>query len=66
MVTTRTKGYTEIVKIADSALNVDKEKGRKYIEQYLTKFPESDLIYPFTALLNGNNNPIGLGHHDII
>lgn len=61
----RTKGYTELVKIAESALIGDKEKARKYIEKYLIKFPESDLVYPLTALLNGNNNPSGLGHHDI-
>jgi len=61
----RTKGYTEIVKIAEAALKGDTEKARKYINTYLLKFPESDLVYPFNALLNGNNNPSGLGHHDI-
>lgn len=56
----RTKGYTEIVKITEAALNGDKEKARKYIERYLIKYPESDLIYPFTALLKGDLNPSGL------
>lgn len=62
----RTKGYTDIVKIAEAALNGDKEKAVKHMKAYLIKYPESDLVYPFTALLNGNNNPSGLGHYDII
>ena len=61
----RTKGYTEIVKITEAALKGDKQKAVKHINAYLIKYPESDLVYPFTALLKGENNPSGLGHHDI-
>lgn len=61
----RTKGYTEIVKITEAALNGDKDKALKYINDYILKYPESDLILPFNALLKGDNNPSGLGHHDI-
>ena len=55
-----TKGYTEIVKITEAALDGDTEKARKYIEQFIVEYPESDLIYPFTHLLTGNKNPNGL------
>jgi len=58
----QTKGYTEIVKIAEAALNGDIEMARKYIERYIEKYPESDLIYPFTNLLKGESNPSGLTH----
>ncbi len=61
----KTTGYTEIVKITEAALKGDAEKARKYVERFMIKHPESDLIYPFNALLNGNNNPSGLGHGDI-
>jgi hypothetical protein len=56
----KTTGYTELVKIAEAALDGDKEKARKYVEKYIIKFPESDLIYPFTHLLKGEKNPSGL------
>ena len=56
----RTKGYTEIVKIAEAAFNGEQEKARKYINKYLIKFPESDLVYPFAAILRGDLNPSGL------
>lgn len=61
----KTTGYTEIVKIAEAALNNDKEKAIKYIRKFLIKFPENDLCYPFNYLLKGENNPQGLGHGDI-
>lgn len=61
----QTKGYTEIVKITEAALKGDKEKARKYVERFVIKYPESDLIYPFTHLLKEDNNPSGLGHGDI-
>ena len=56
----RTKGYTDIVKIAEAALNGDKEKAIKHIKAYLIKYPESDLVYPFSAILRGDLNPSGL------
>jgi hypothetical protein len=56
----RTKGYTEFVKIAEAGLHVDKEKVRKFIERYLEKWPETDLVYAFSALLKGDKNPSGL------
>ena len=56
----KTQGYTELVKIGEAALDGDKEKARKYVERFIVKFPESDLIYPFTHLLNGEKNPSGL------
>jgi len=61
----KTTGYTEIVKITEAALKGDTEKARKYVERFMIKHPESDLIYPFTHLLKGENNPSGLGHGDI-
>jgi len=61
----KTKGYTEIVKITEAALNGDKEKAKLYIEQYISEYPDSDLIKPFTHLLNGELNPDGLGFHEI-
>ncbi len=61
----QTTGYTEIVKITEAALKGDSEKARKYIERFIIKHPESDLIYPFTHLLKDENNPSGLGHGDI-
>lgn len=61
----KTKGYTELVKIIEASLSGDKEKAKKYIERYIIKYPESDLIYPFTHLLKGNSNPSNLGHGDI-
>jgi hypothetical protein len=57
-----TKGRTEIIKIVESALDGDKEKVKLYIERYIIKYPESDLIYPFANLLNGEKNPSKLGH----
>ena len=60
MAITRTKGYTDIVKIAEAALNGDKEKAIKHIKAYLIKYPESDLVYPFSAILRGDLNPSGL------
>lgn len=60
-------GYTELVKIAEAALNGDVEKAKTYINKFIIKFPvESDLTRPFRSLLNGNTNPSGLGFHDII
>ncbi len=53
----KTKGYTCIVKIAESALNGDTKKAKYYIKKYMVMYPESDLIYPFTHLLAGNLNP---------
>lgn len=61
----KTKGYTELVKITECALNGDKEKARKYVERYIEKWPESDLIYPFKHLLNGVINPSGLGFPEV-
>lgn len=61
----KTTGYTEIVKITEAALKGDAEKARKYVERFMIKHPESDLIYPFTHLLKGENNPSGLGHGEI-
>ena len=55
-----TKGRTEIIKITEAALEGDKEKAKKFIERYMIKYPESDLIYPFRNLLNSNKNPNGL------
>ena len=55
-----TKGRTEIIKITEAALEGDKEKAKKFIERYMIKYPESDLIYPFRNLLNNNKNPNGL------
>lgn len=54
-----TKGYTEIVKIAEAALNGDKEKARKFMQAYLIKYPVGEFVYPFTHLLNGENDPAG-------
>lgn len=62
----KTKGYTEIVKITEAALNGDIEKAKMYVERFIIKHPESDLIHPFTHLLNRNINPSGLGHGDIM
>jgi hypothetical protein len=56
----KTKGYTCFVKIAESALEGNAVKARKYIEKFIIMYPESDLIYPFTYLLNGVKNPDGL------
>jgi hypothetical protein len=61
-----TKGRTEIIKILEAALNNDKGKVINYTERYIIKYPESDLVYPFTQLLNGEKNPSGLGHGDIL
>jgi hypothetical protein len=61
-----TKGRTILIKIAECALNGDKDMARKYVEKYMIIYPDSDLIYPFTHLLAGENNPSGLGHHDIV
>ena len=56
------KGYTALVKIAESALNGDKEKARKYMKKYVEMYPDGDLALPFTRLLNGENSPIKLEH----
>lgn len=53
----RTTGYTEIVKIAECALNGDSERARVFIKRYIGKYPDKDLVYPFTHLLNGVTNP---------
>jgi hypothetical protein len=52
----RTKGYTEIVKITEAALNGDAERARMFVKRFIIKYPESDLIYPFTHLLNGETD----------
>ena len=57
----KTTGYTEIVKIAEAALKGDTEMAKKYINKFIIKHTHSDLIHPFTHLLNGENNPSGLG-----
>jgi len=57
----KTTGYTEIVKIAEAALKGDTEMAQKYVQRFIAKYPESDLIYPFTHLLKGESNPSGLG-----
>lgn len=56
----RTIGYTEIVKIAECALNGDSERARVFLKRYIGKYPDKDLVYPFTHLLNGVTNPSGL------
>ena len=61
----KTKGYTELVKITEAALQGNKENARKYVEKFMLKYPESDLIYPFTHLLKGDKNPSGLGNGNI-
>jgi len=57
----KTKGYAELVKITEAALDGNKENARKYVKRFMLKYPESDLIYPFTHLLKGDINPSGLG-----
>lgn len=54
------------MKIVEAALDLDRDKAIKYINKFIIKFPESDLIYPFTHLLKWKKNPSGLGHGDII
>jgi len=56
----KTIGYTEIVKITEAALKGDSEKAKKYIEQFMIKYPNSDLIYPFKNLLKQENNKLKL------
>jgi len=56
----KTEGYSCIVKIAEAALESDKEKAKKFMDRYITLYPISDLTFPFTHLLNGNKNPNGL------
>lgn len=41
----KTIGYTEIVKISEAALKGDSEKAKKYIEQFMIKYPNSDLNF---------------------
>ena len=62
----KTKGYTCFIKIAESALEGDIIKARRYIEKFIVMYPESDLIYPFQHLLNGIKNPDRLTLDDII
>lgn len=62
----KTKGYTEIVKIIEAALNGDIEKAHKYVDRFIIKYPESDLIYPITHILANNNNPSQIGHGNIL
>lgn len=61
----RTIGYTEIVKIAECALNGDSERAKVFIKRYIGKYPDKDLVYPFTHLLNGVTNPSGLNSNII-
>lgn len=61
----RTIGYTEIVKIAECALNGDSERARVFLKRYIGKYPDKDLVYPFTHLLNGVTNPSGLNSNII-
>lgn len=56
-----TKGYTEIVKIAEAGLLGDQQKVMKYMEKFLIKYPESDLCFAFNHLLNGDESPVGFG-----
>ena len=56
----RTIGYTEIVKIAEAALNSDPERARRFMKKYIDIYPDKDLVYPFTALLNAETNPSAL------
>lgn len=51
------EGYTEIVKLAESALNGDSEKSKLWINKFIDKYPNSELIKPFKALLIGDKNP---------
>ena len=51
------EGYTEIVKLAESALNGDSEKSKFWINKFIDKHPNSELIKPFKALLIGDKNP---------
>lgn len=51
------EGYTEIVKLAESALNGDSEKSKFWINKFIEKHPNSELIKPFKALLIGDKNP---------
>lgn len=51
------EGYTEIVKLAESALNGDSEKSKVWINKFIEKYPNSKLIKPFKALLIGDKNP---------
>lgn len=61
----RTIGYTEIVKIAECALDGDSERAKVFIKRYIGKYPDKDLVYPFTHLLNGVTNPSGLNSNII-
>lgn len=51
------EGYTEIVKLAESALNGDSEKSKFWINKFINKYPNSEFIKPFKALLMGDKNP---------
>ena len=51
------EGYVELVKIAEAALNGDIEKSKFQISKFIEKYPDSELIKPFKALLIGDNNP---------
>jgi hypothetical protein len=50
-------GYTEIVKILEKGLQGRGIDVRAYAEKYINDKPESVLVKPFKALLEGNTNP---------
>jgi hypothetical protein len=50
-------GYTELVKILEKGLQGRGIDVRAYAEKYINDKPESVLVKPFKALLEGNNNP---------
>ena len=51
------EGYTEIVKLVESALNGDCEKSKVWINKFIEKHPNSEFVKPFKALLIGDKNP---------
>jgi hypothetical protein len=59
------KGYTEIVKIAESGILQDRDRTIKWMNRYVAKYPESDLYRPFTALIKGENGGLKLEQEEI-
>lgn len=56
----KTLGYVDIVKIFEAALDGDRDKAIRHAKRYIEKYPDRDLVYPFTLLMKGEKNPSGL------
>lgn len=54
------EGYVILIKIAENGSKGNANKVKDYMKLFIDRFPEHDLVKPFTHILSGNINPDGL------